>query len=266
MPAYQWANSVQRRPHKERAQVGEKQKWGLLEKRKDYKLRAKDYREKKQKLRILKQKATDRNPDEFSYKMLSSTVDKAGRKVADRGNSSLNIDVAKLLKTQDANYIRTMLQMIRKEKEELEQRVMLSDKKIQTLGSKSKKAKHTAFVGDVDEQEDFDPEEWSSAGKPQVIVPELEEDEEQDEASRPKKLSKKQQDAQKLAEKEELSRESKRERTHERVLAHLKGLKTKEKDLMTAERELELQRAKMSGSIGGVNKSGVKYKIRERKR
>ena len=34
MPAYQWANSVQRRNHKERAQVADKQKWGLLEKRK----------------------------------------------------------------------------------------------------------------------------------------------------------------------------------------------------------------------------------------
>lgn len=35
---------------------------------------------------------------------------------------------------------------------------------------------------------------------------------------------------------------------------------------MVAERELELQRAKLSNSIGGVTKAGFKWKVRERKK
>jgi U3 small nucleolar RNA-associated protein 11 len=35
---------------------------------------------------------------------------------------------------------------------------------------------------------------------------------------------------------------------------------------MIAEEELEKQRAKMSNTVGGTNKDGVKFKIRERKK
>lgn len=197
--------------------------------------------------------------------MLSSSVDAAGRKVTDRGNKTISVDVAKLLKTQDANYLRTMLQMVRKEREEIEQRVMLSDDKIQAFAAKGGRKKHTAFVKDQDEQANFDEEEWSGVGKGEEVVPESE-DEEEGRSSRPKKVTKKQLEAKQLAEKEERNRKSSKARTYERVYAHLKNLKTKEKDLMTAERELELQRAKMAGTIGGVNKNGVKFKVRERKR
>lgn len=60
-------NAVQRRNHKERAQPIEREKWGLLEKAKDYKLRAANHREKKARLKLLKQKALEKNPDEFSF-------------------------------------------------------------------------------------------------------------------------------------------------------------------------------------------------------
>ena len=46
----------------------------------------------------------------------------------------------------------------------------------------------------------------------------------------------------------------------------LEAIKRRERELVTAEQELDLQRAKMSNSIGGLNKKGVKFKIRERKR
>lgn len=64
-------NAVQRRNHRERAQPQERSKWGLLEKRKDYKLRAADHKIKKRKIKALQQKASERNEDEFYFAMVN---------------------------------------------------------------------------------------------------------------------------------------------------------------------------------------------------
>ena len=225
-------------------------------------------------MKVLKEKATERNPDEFSFGMMSSKVDKAGRKVTDRGNKSLNTDVVKLLKTQDAGYIRTLLQMVRKEREDLERRLVLDDEEVMVLkdGEDGKKGKHTVYVGGKEEQEDFDDDEWFGKGgeMPAKAKPNQEwvdEDDEDDNEQKPKKkLSKKQQEAQILAQKEERAFMSKRDRAQARAAAHLEAVKKRERDLMVVEEELENQRGKMQNTVGGVNKNGVKFKIRERKR
>lgn len=205
--------------------------------------------------------------------MMNSTVDKAGRKVTDRGNKSLNMDVVKLLKTQDAGYIRTMLQMVRKERQDLERRLVLEDEDVMVLkdGEDGKKGKHTVYVGKKEEQENFDDDEWFGNGgeMPGRAGPEQEwVDDEDDDAQKlkKKKLSKKQQEAQELAQKEQRAFMSKRERAQARAAAHLEAVKKRERDLMAVEEELEIQRAKMQNTVGGVNKNGVKFKIRERKR
>jgi hypothetical protein len=271
-------NAVQRRNHKERAQPVEREKWGLLEKRKDYKLRAADHKQKKQKLKLLSEKARDRNPDEFSFKMMSSRVDKQGKKVADRGNQALSMDVVKLLKTQDAGYIRTMLQMIRKEREELEQRLVLEeDDEVRAVrdGDKIKQGKHRVYVDDEEEQRAFDPDSWFGKGQdmPQdarTREPQFEgysEDEEEEEVTtRPKTLSKKQIEAQELAKREKRAFNKGRDRAQSRTAIKLQIVKKREKELVAAEEELEAQRAKMNSTVGGVNKHGVKFKVRERKR
>ena len=236
----------------------------------DYKLRAADHREKKKRLKTLKEIAQDRNPDEFSFGMMSSKVDKHGRKIGDRGNKALSVDVVKLLKTQDVGYIRTMLQMIRKEREELEQKMVLEDEEVRVLrdGDKGKKSSHTVYVGDVEEQEEFDEDSWFGKGGewPRKARTPTEQPADPEADAPPKKLSKKQQEAKDLAEKEKKLLMKKRARTQERAAAHLGALKARERDLMTAEEELEAQRAKMDNTVGGTNKDGVKFKIRERKR
>jgi U3 small nucleolar RNA-associated protein 11 len=130
----------------------------LLEKRKDYKVRTRNHREKKAKIKILQEKARDRNHNEFSFGMMSSKVDSQGRKIADRGNKALSTDMVKLLKMQDAGYIRTILQMVRKEREELEHKMVLADKDVRVLrdGEDSRKARHTVYVGNAEKQKDFD--------------------------------------------------------------------------------------------------------------
>jgi U3 small nucleolar RNA-associated protein 11 len=57
-------NAVNRRVHRERDQLQErKNRYGLLEKKKDYRLRAQDHNRKKAQLKNLKKKAEDRNED-----------------------------------------------------------------------------------------------------------------------------------------------------------------------------------------------------------
>lgn len=61
---------MHRRNHKERGQLSHRTRLGILEKHKDYVLRAKDYNSKKERIKKLKQKASERNRDEFYFGMV----------------------------------------------------------------------------------------------------------------------------------------------------------------------------------------------------
>ncbi|KAH8080205.1 small-subunit processome [Filobasidium floriforme] len=99
-------NSVHRRNHKERAQPLARAKLGLLEKKKDYVLRARDYKSKKERLKRLREKAAFRNKDEFYWGMIKAKT-QGGVHVQERSSSNtLGVDEVKLLKSQDAGYVR----------------------------------------------------------------------------------------------------------------------------------------------------------------
>ncbi|WFD24357.1 hypothetical protein MEQU1_003056 [Malassezia equina] len=101
-------NYVQRRNHKERGQLAHRKHLGLLEKHKDYVQRARDHHAKRDKLQRLKQKAADKNQDEFYLGMIGTKTEK-GVHVNSRGNKALDNDVVSLLKTQDAGYLRKQI-------------------------------------------------------------------------------------------------------------------------------------------------------------
>lgn len=64
---------IRRREHRERAQPAARaSRFGLLEKKKDYKLRANDYHRKEDAIRTLKEKAAFKNQDEFYMNMNKS--------------------------------------------------------------------------------------------------------------------------------------------------------------------------------------------------
>ncbi|CAG8485251.1 6381_t:CDS:2 [Ambispora leptoticha] len=111
-------NAVQRRNHKERAQPYKRERYGILEKHKDYVLRARDYHAKQERLKKLREKAYFRNPDEFYFKMINSKT-KGGVHVSER-NNAFSGDVIKLLKSQDLNYIKTQRDIGRKKIEKLQ--------------------------------------------------------------------------------------------------------------------------------------------------
>ncbi|KAG9053744.1 hypothetical protein FS842_007278 [Serendipita sp. 407] len=100
-------NSLHRRNHKERSQLVNRKRLGILEKHKDYVQRAKDFNEKKEKIKRLKQKVVDRNKDEFYFGMVNQRT-KNGVHYRDRGNTSLPVDLVKILKSQDEGYLRTI--------------------------------------------------------------------------------------------------------------------------------------------------------------
>ncbi|KAM3530876.1 hypothetical protein NHJ13051_001104 [Beauveria bassiana] len=267
-------NAVDRRVHRERAQPLERRRLGLLEKHKDYSKRAKDYNKKKAQLKSLRVKAAERNEDEFYFGMMSrkgpgSRIKDgkswSGTVQGDRGNKVLDMDTARLLKTQDMGYIRTMKQVITKEIAKLEEQVVMT-RGMDCLGedddngddfdgfdsdedepvrkpSKPKAARKILFFDDEDAQEDAMEEHL-----------ELEEREAEKEDGKDGE--------------EEDSQDTEREKSLRRLRRQLENARKKVKVLTDAEEALEEQRAKMAktATSGGTTRRGKKIMVRARKR
>ncbi|SCU94729.1 LADA_0G10726g1_1 [Lachancea dasiensis] len=146
-------HNVQKKQHRERSQVAARSRFGFLEKHKDYVKRAQNFHQKQATLKILREKAQQRNPDEFYHGMHSRSLDGKGMlqksRLAKDEDSSLSTEQVKLLKSQDANYVRTLRQNERQ----------LLERQTQNTMFKSKGA-HTVFVDDQDELRSFDPAEY----------------------------------------------------------------------------------------------------------
>lgn len=256
--------------------------------RKDYSLRAKDYNAKQAKLQRLREKARDRNPDEFAYGMLSASSAQQGKHGVREG-TSLSQDTVKLLKTQDAGYLRTVGERIRREMDRLEKEVQLQDGMEKVLGTGNRKR---SSEEDDDDEDDEDENMFDTGIKRRKLVfaesredqkelgRELDEDDDEEDEDedneepfgtqlqkqQQKKSTKKELEAQRKALKEARAARKLKRRAADARRNKLTALRKQYAEITTAERELELQRAKMSNSVGGVNKRGVKWKIRERKR
>ncbi|KAG8713615.1 hypothetical protein FRC09_018516 [Ceratobasidium sp. 395] len=100
-------NSLHRRQHKERSQLSHRSKLGLLEKHKDYVLRARDYRSKRDRIRTLREKVETRNKDEFYFGM-NGRKTKGGIVLGERESEAMGEDMVKILKSQDEGYLRTV--------------------------------------------------------------------------------------------------------------------------------------------------------------
>jgi U3 small nucleolar RNA-associated protein 11 len=135
---------VAKKQHRERAQPLERRRWGLLEKKKDYQLRAQDFHRKEAHLKLLRKKASERNPDEYYHGMVSHKTDKKGILISDRGNEVLSNGAAKLLKTQDSRYVRTLTSTESKKIEKLESGLMFPSN-----------GNHTVFVDSSDQARKF---------------------------------------------------------------------------------------------------------------
>lgn len=150
-------NAVKRITHKERSQPQARSHLGLLEKKKDYKLRANDYHLKEEKLKAMRSKAELRNPDEFYFGMnRSAVVDGVHQKMNDARmkelKNEIGPDAVKLMKDQDLTYVRMHRQRDLKKVDKMQSEMHF-------LGAASAKdvgRKHTVFVDSQEDAEHFD--------------------------------------------------------------------------------------------------------------
>ncbi|KAJ5089354.1 Small-subunit processome Utp11 [Penicillium argentinense] len=289
-------NAVQRRNHRERGQLEGREKWGILEKHKDYSLRAKDYNAKKAKLKRLEEKARDRNPDEFNFGMMgekNKVQGRHGRGTGGRDSAAargLSHEAIKLLKTQDKGYLRTSSERIRREIERLEREIQLQDGMNQTLGIKTqdkppREEDDDDEFGGFDDLDDLDFDETPQKKKSRKVIfaddrgeqrtmknkrvqdeDAMEEESEEEAAKETVRKTPKQLAAERQALVEARRARKLRKRAVESRQNKLTALRKQFAAIQAAEKETDWQRAKMDNSVGGTNKNGVKWKIRERKR
>ncbi|XP_060703280.1 probable U3 small nucleolar RNA-associated protein 11 [Hemiscyllium ocellatum] len=102
--AFRKAQKSVQRSHQERGQPGFRKRLGLLEKKKDYKLRSQDYHRKQNTLKALRQKALDKNPDEFYFRMTSTKLED-GVHVIKQPREEVTEEQLKIMRTQDLKYV-----------------------------------------------------------------------------------------------------------------------------------------------------------------
>ncbi|KAA0703472.1 putative U3 small nucleolar RNA-associated protein 11 [Triplophysa tibetana] len=131
------------------SELGFRKNLGLLEKKKDYKLRADDYHRKQRTLMALRKKAMDKNPDEFHFKMINTQL-KDGVHVIKSKQEEMTEEQKKVMRTQDIRYVEMKRVSEMKKIERLKGELHLLD------NDDEKKNKHLFFVDSKKEVEDFD--------------------------------------------------------------------------------------------------------------
>ncbi|KAF8417255.1 small-subunit processome [Tirmania nivea] len=235
---------------------------GAPREKKDYKLRSKDYNAKKARLKALQEKANSRNPDEFYYSMTNSQRTSKGIHIVDRGNRTLDNDTIKLLKTQDAGYLRVKSAIEKKAIERLEVEAALLN--LNGVSTSGKKRKHTVFVESREEASEFDPVKHFNTvpglverasnrlKKGQLAELELKKQPDEDEQlnSNQKRLQK-------------LQGRKRRAKAREGKLNELVQRMKRSEELEKAERELALQRERFGKGVG-LGKPGKFSKERKK--
>ncbi|XP_055378530.1 probable U3 small nucleolar RNA-associated protein 11 [Condylostylus longicornis] len=149
-----WKNAAKagQRIHKERHQPHERSHLGLLEKKKDYRERAKDANAKKDILHKLHKKALNKNEDEFFHHMIKSKIkDGEHHELEDEEKDVDSKEQKLLMQTQDLNYVNMKRVIEMKKIKKIQANYHMID------AANHFKNKHIFFVDDEEEAKNFDP-------------------------------------------------------------------------------------------------------------
>ena len=160
-----------------------------------------------------------------------------------------------------------MIQKTRSQIDRLQEEFVLKPKagalEAETLATGSEQSRKVVFVeSSSDQKGPHNPTELETEGEAEKKDVGSDDDDAASKRPKPRRQSRREEQAR--ADHLAWKKRQKKEQTMRR--AKLLALENRAKELGIAENELETQRAKMSNAIGGINKAGVKFKIRERNR
>ncbi|KAJ3140875.1 UTP11-like, U3 small nucleolar ribonucleoprotein [Physocladia obscura] len=154
-----------RKAHRERSQPAARAQLGLLEKKKDYLVRSKDYKEKRARLKKMKEKAAFRNRDEFYFAMINQKTNN-GVHIKEQRAERFSVDEQALLKTQDIAYINYQRSVNLKKMERLQ-----TIRHVHPIAAEISELKEFGLLDKEYESLDSDNEDNSNdVGKPETSI------------------------------------------------------------------------------------------------
>ena len=113
-----WRNIIPRRKYRERRQLKRRKHLGHLEKKQDYKKRAVEYHKKEKQMENLREKALNKNPDEFYYNMVNAKMVDGEHKIfGKKGNDDTNknlalVNLTKMVQKKKAERLQSQLHLL----------------------------------------------------------------------------------------------------------------------------------------------------------